>query len=193
MSPKIIGITGKTGAGKTTLAQDLASVLETTLLCWDDFDSISQGPDDYVDWYNRGQNYEEWNYQALAEVLKTLKSNHSMTHPTLNILLNPTKYIFFDAPLGKLHKQTGQYIDICIHIDVPLDVCLSRRIIRDFKANNKTKDELIDELEFYLSQARPLFFDDDLKNNADFIIDGMFSTKEQTQKVKRYLITSTRN
>lgn len=54
MTPKIIGISGNMGAGKTTLAQALQQDLSSTLLCWDDFDAISTGPSDYVEWYHRG-------------------------------------------------------------------------------------------------------------------------------------------
>ena len=87
-----------------------------------------------------------------------------------------------------MHPQTEQYIDICIPIEVPLDVSLSRHLIRDFKANNKTKEKLLTELEYYLSDSRPLFFNDGLKSSADFIIDGMLTTKNQVEVIKKYLI-----
>lgn len=76
---------------------------------------------------------------------------------------------------------------MCIHIEAPLDVSLSRHLIRDFKANDKTKEELIAELEYYLSHSRPLFIDDALKTSADFIIDGMMSTNNQVEVIKKYL------
>lgn len=183
MTPKIIAISGKTGAGKTTLTKALAEVLQATSVYWDDFDEISEGPEDYVDWYKRGEEYREWNYKALADVLQTLKSKKSITHPALGELLVPTQYIIFDAPLGHLHEQTGQYIDRCIHIEVPLDVSLSRRLIRDFKSTEKTKDELVEELEFYLSHSRPLFFDEELKGSAHLCVEGMLSIEQQVEVI----------
>jgi uridine kinase len=81
--PKIIGISGITGAGKTTLTNALAQDLKPTWLSWDDFDVISTSPTDYVDWYHRGGNYSEWNYQALAGALHSLKSKQSVLHPVL--------------------------------------------------------------------------------------------------------------
>lgn len=187
MNPKIIGISGNMGAGKTTLAHALQEDLKSTLLCWDDFDDMSTSPSDYVEWYYRSQNYGEWNYQALADVLKLLKAKQPVVHPVFKQLLNPTEYIVFDAPLGRLHHQTGQYIDIFLHINVPLDVSLCRHILRDFKNNNKTKEQLLEELEYYLSHSRPLFFDDDLKAGADLVIDGMLTIEEQIKIIKAYL------
>jgi len=187
MNLKIIGISGNMGAGKTTLAHALQQNLKSTLLCWDDFDDISTSPSDYVEWYHRGQDYNEWNYQALADVLEELKAKQSVSHPALKKLLNPTEYIIFDAPLGRLHQQTGQFIDILIHINVPLDVSLCRHLLRDFKGSNKTKEELLEELEYYLSHSRSLFFDDDLKASADLVIDGMLTIEKQIQKINAYL------
>lgn len=186
--PEIIGISGITGAGKTTLTHALAKELKATMLKWDDFDDISTSPVDYVDWYKRGQNYNEWNYHILADVLKSLKDKQSILHPISKQPLQPTEYIIFDAPLGRLHQQTGIYIDTCVHLSLPLDISLCRRLLRDFKNEDKTKKELLTELEYYLSDSRPLFFDDDLKKSADLIIDGLFDVEEQIKKIKEYLL-----
>lgn len=187
MNAKVIAISGVTGAGKTTLANALGKILNATVIRWDDFDEISISPSDYVDWYFRGQSYHEWNYQALADILKLLKSNQPVLHPVFKQTLQPTKYIIFDAPLGRLHSQTGFYIDTCIHLSLPLDVSLCRRLIRDFNETDKTKEEFLMELKYYLSHSRPLFFDDDLKANADLVIDGMLTTENQIKAIKEYL------
>jgi len=158
----IIGISGMSGAGKSTLTKALSEELNATDLYWDDYDSISTSPDDLIEWYNKGKDYTEWDYVELAYALKDLKSGKSIQHP----VLVPTKYIIFDAPLGKLHEQTGQYIDFEVYMDTPLDVALCRRIIRDFSISNHDKNELIEDIKFYLKQSRPLFISEDLKNSA---------------------------
>lgn len=188
MNTQVIAISGVTGVGKTTLTDALAQTLTAIVLRWDDFDDISISPIDYVDWYHRGKNYNEWDYQKLADVLKSLKAEQSVMHPTFKQLLQPMEYIIFDAPLGPLHPQTGRYIDTCIYLSLPLDISLCRHLIRDFKENERTKEELVSELEYYLTHSRPLFFDDDLKVSANFIIDGMLTTDEQIKKIKEYLI-----
>lgn len=190
MRPYIIGISGNMGAGKSTLTMELARDLQSTFLGWDEFDEISNGPDDYVDWYKRGENYSEWDYQKLADALIYLKLGKSIPHPAIRIILNPTEYIIFDAPLGRFHKQTGIYIDTWIHINIPLDVSLCRWLLRDYKETEKTKGELLDELECYINWSRPLFDDATYKTDADLIIDGMLSTKQQVISIKQYLQNS---
>lgn len=151
MTPYIIGISGKTGAGKSTLAKALSQDLKATLISWDDFDDISLEPEDYIEWYHKGCNYSEFQRKSLAVVLASLKAKHEVIHPVLNTLLSPSEYIIFDAPLGKLHKQTGEYIDTCVHIEVPLDISLCRRVLRDFDDKLKTKENLLEEIGFYLN------------------------------------------
>lgn len=187
MIPHIIGISGVTGAGKSTLVKILAQVLNATVVSWDEFDEISTEPLDYVEWYYRDRNYEEFRREALASVLKTLKTNKIVVHPVSEQTLVPTKYIIFDAPLGRCHQQTGQYIDTCIHITVPLDVSLCRRILRDFVDPVKTKEAMLEELSFYLKHSRPLFFDDDLRQTANLVVDGLLSPQEELEVVKHYL------
>ncbi|HAT2116466.1 TPA: AAA family ATPase [Legionella pneumophila] len=188
MTPYIIGISGKTGAGKSTLAKALSKDLKATLISWDDFDDISLEPEDYIEWYYKGCNYSEFKRESLAKALANLKSKKEILHPVLRTLLNPTEYIIFDAPLGKLHIQTGEYIDTCVHIEVPLDISLCRRVLRDFKDKLQTKENLLEEVSFYLNHSRPLYFDNDLKQNATIVIDGLLSTEAQIQIIKNFLI-----
>ena len=187
MDHKIIGISGISGAGKTSIVQALAKSLNAESVFWDDFDDISSGPKDYVDWYDRGKNYDEWDYKALANVLDNLKKGSDVEHPIKQMLLKSTSCIVFDAPLGRLHTQTGCHMDFCVHLKVPLDIALARRLIRDFKVPEKSKEELLQELELYLSHSRKLFFDEALIKSADMIIDGMLSTEMQVRTLKQFL------
>lgn len=156
-------------------------------MAWDDFDAISKSPEDYVDWYKRGANYEEFDYPELALILRELKSGASVTHPLLHTLLHATDSIIFDALLGYLHPQPSGFIDFVVCLDCPLDISLARRLIRDFKDNDKTKNELMEEFEFYFAHSRPLFLDERFKEKADFVVDGCLKIEEQVEKVLAHL------
>lgn len=181
--PEIIGISGVSGSGKTTLTETLSQSMACTAIYWDDFDTISTGPSDYVGWYQQGQNYNAWDYPKLKETLHQLKSNINTIHPALNISLPATEIIVFDSPMGKLHSQTGKYIDLWIHLTVPLDVALIRRTLRDCKMTDITKEELLENLDYYLKSARPLFFDEIYKQKADLIVDGTLPLQTQVSTV----------
>lgn len=185
--PYIIGISGNSGSGKSTLSECLSQTLKATKVAWDEFDDISTGPENYVDWFKRGGGYDEWDYQELARVLSKLKSGIDLKHPETKEMLYSSKYIIFDAPLGRLHKQTGLYIDFWIHLSVPLDVSLCRRILRDFSSDVRTKTDLLDEIRLYLQSARPLFLDDVYKKQADLVIDGMTSLDVQVLNIKELI------
>lgn len=186
----IIGISGISGAGKSTLTHALASKLNATSLFWDDFDAISKSPEDYVEWYKNGGNPAEFDYQSLADIICSLKDGNEITHPITNHLLKPTPYIIVDAPLGKTHHQTAQFIDFFIHINIPLDIALARRIIRDVQNHHLHENEIIEELNHYLTDSRPLFADEGMSSiagSADYTIDGQKKINEQVDAILNYI------
>jgi uridine kinase len=187
----IIGISGIGGAGKSTLTQALGDALNATMIYWDDFDSISIEPDDFIQWYHAGRDYSAWQYDALAEVLKQLKMGNAVLCPATQKTLVPTPYIIFDAPLGRKHTATGQYIDYAIFLNTPLDIAMARRILRDFRDQPvRNSSELFEELEFYLNSSRPLYamaYEDN--DYYDLIMDGSLSKEVQLKQALQMILT----
>jgi uridine kinase len=171
---KIIGISGIGGAGKSVLTNALSKALNATIIFWDDFDEISKDPADLIKWYNSTQDYSEWKYDSLAEVLKELKAGRKVICPATKKELIPTQYIVFDAPLGRRHSATGQYIDYSIFLNTPLDVALARRVLRDFRdKSNLNITKIFEELDFYLTSSRPLYeMNYEKMELSDYIADG---------------------
>lgn len=184
----LIGFSGISGAGKTTLTRNLGVMLNATTLFWDDYDEISSSPDDYVKWYEESQDYRAWVYNDLAKTLQSLKEGKKLKCPATQQELKPTPFIIVDAPLGRKHIETSQFIDLCIHIDVPLDIALARRLLRDFKDKETSKESLLADVDFYLNYSRKLFASEAVKTYADFVIDGTLAIEEKLSIIMEYLI-----
>lgn len=189
MNPNIstvIGICGISGSGKTTLANAIASALQDScIIFWDDFESISEYPPDYIEWYRNSKDYAAWKTPALAQTLESLKMGKTVTCPATNKVLKPTRWVIYDAPLGRNHVETGEYIDYLIFLDTPPDIALARRLKRDYLSKDIIeKNELVKELDIYINLSRPLFLDIiPLKAEANLVINGEFPIVELVKKV----------
>ena len=171
MGPVVIGISGISGAGKSTLTRDLAEALGATRIHWDDFDELSMSPDNYVEWHRSGkpEGYAAWKYPQLAACIAGLKQYQLVEHPVSGVILEPTEWIIFDAPMGRDHAETGKYIDYWVHLECPLDIALARRLLRDFGGADGTN--ILAEIDCYLQRSRPLF-DEHPSAKPDLVADG---------------------
>lgn len=187
--PKIVAISGMSGAGKSTLARSLATQYNSSYLGWDDFDTISKHPRDYLEWFRSGKDYTQWDYPELATTLCRLRMGETFKHPVIDQQLKPTALVFFDAPLGRLHPQTATWIDLVCHISVARDIMLCRRLIRDIEANQDTPEleDLLDELRFYAREGHLLFDDTSLVETSDIVLDGLLPVASQLVIVDKLL------
>ncbi|WP_458126481.1 hypothetical protein [Paenibacillus sp. Z3-2] len=161
---KIIAIAAVSGGGKTTITSRLTQVLNnSTTLYFDDYDL--EGPDDVVDWVERGADCNEWNLKPLISDLRNLISSKD------------TEFILLDYPFARLHDKLKD-IDLTIFIDTPLDIAMARRILRDFR--DKNAEAILEDLSLYLSGGRSGYESmlKTIKPNSDLIIDGLLPTEE---------------
>lgn len=176
----VVGFSSPTGGGKTTVVSKVAEVLgDTVVITFDDYDENNIHPTSYQSWLAQGADCNAWQTPRLAEDLKRLKHNQEITSPVDRKKVLPASYILFDAPLGRAHHETGQYIDLMVYLDTPLDVAMARRILRDFYGGSSSlsgqKATLLRiELESYLefSRAAYLELDKQVKPKSDLILDG---------------------
>ncbi len=180
--PLVVGISGVSGSGKSTLIKKLAETLQSTSIFWDDYDEISQAPQDYVEWFYSSKDYSEWIYPELVGTLRKLKKGETIICPVTGHRLTPTKYILFDAPLGYCHQATGEHIDFLICLDTAPDIALARRLIRDYQ-NNPNPQKMIQELEEYVSKSRPLFILSPEEKASELVVDGGLALQEQEKQV----------
>lgn len=176
----VIGITGGSGSGKTTIVNRIRDIVE-------DFVFIPQ--DNYYKSaeYINNANITAFNFdhpdafdselikQQLTD-LKNLKSiempqydfvHHRRTEETIRV--EPAKLIIFEGIMIFSNKEILDLIDLKIFIDTPDDIRFIRRLKRDIEERGRTLNSVIEQ---YMEFVRPGHqeFIEPLKTKADIII-----------------------
>lgn len=172
--PFVISISGMPGSGKTTISKALNECLKNSVIVsFDSYDDIYLGRD-INDWSADTHDANEWHMEPMVGDIEEL-------------FAKPLDYIIIDYPFGYCNFQVGQYIDFAVFVDIPLDMALARRIIRDYTSReehrNKIEVSLLSvekELRHYLKVSRPTYMrlpETQLKN-ADLVVNGTKNVDE---------------
>ena len=173
--PYVIGISGISGSGKTTVTNELKERLPSTeSIYFDDIPGDLLGRD-YCEWSESGADCNEWNLDRIINDIKRL-------------LITSLDYIILDYPFGKAHRAVGAYVDFSVWIDIPLDISLARRVLRDFTRRSEmrrplkgnTAEEVSSYLDFYLARHRNTYFRhiETIKPSVDLVVEGTKSPEE---------------
>mgnify|MGYP006272711815 FL=1 len=177
---RIIGITGGSGAGKTTIVNSVAEVVP-------DFEFIPQ--DNYYQSAEHvsNRNITEFNFDhpsafdsdLLYAHLRALKDGNPVDMPTYDFVhhrrgeqtvrVSPAKLIIFEGIMVFFEKRVRDLIDLKIYVDTPDDIRFIRRLERDMKERGRTMDSVIKQ---YLEYVRPGYFEftEPTKAYADLIV-----------------------
>jgi len=150
--PLVVSLSGISGSGKTTLAHALKSEAPNSeVISFDDISGDWLGRD-YCEWSEAGADCNVWNASGFIEQIR-------------NYLEFPLRYIIVDYPFGHAHNEVSPFIDFAVWIDIPLDISLARRILRDFTRRPPKRRDLVgniaDEisayLDFYMDRHRDTY------------------------------------
>ena len=166
MSAKIISISGLTAGGKTTLVTALHEKLaDSAIISFDDYDidATSSAPDISQP---LSENVNQYNISPILNQISKLADKFT--------------YIILDYPFGNKHSRLSDGIDLCIYNQVPLDILLTRQIIRDHDDQGAVKWS-----EMYLNQLRILFISNEefVLSSADLILDGTVPISERINTI----------
>ena len=185
----VIGISSVSGGGKTAVAKKLAELLQDAVtLRFDDYDGTNIHPENLETWLVDGGDYNAWQTPVLTRDLQALTTGNHVASPVDGSKVSPAEYIVFDAPLGRAHCDTGQFIDFMVFIDTPLDVAMARRLLRGMA--NPPADEAAKwievELSSYLNGARILYveFRERIKQQSDLVLDGCLTVDELADEIR---------
>ncbi|MBS4535361.1 uridine kinase [Clostridium sp. D2Q-14] len=185
----LIGITGGTGSGKSTVAQAIFNSLPQENILIIEQDSYYKDQS-HLEFQERTKtNYDHplaFDNDLFINHLKKLANKESVQKPIYDfekhnrkektIEVKSKDIIIVEGIMILEDKRIRDLLDIKIFVDTDSDVRIIRRILRDIRDRGRTLESVIEQ---YLSTVRPahLQFIEPTKRYADIIIpEGGFNT-----------------
>ena len=182
----IIGIAGASGAGKSLLARELH---RRTQICANSVNIAILNEDCYYRCRNdlSFEEREKINYdhpdaiehELLIDHLTRLKAGETVNVPQYDYALHnrhqkmtplqPATILILEGILILHRPEIRDLLDLKIFVDVPMDICLARRLQRDITVRGRSLDSVLAQ---YHHTVRPMFFQfiEPSKNHADIIV-----------------------
>ncbi|WP_435095694.1 uridine kinase [Halarchaeum sp. P4] len=176
-----IGIAGGTGAGKTTLAREMAAgrAEAVTLVPIDNYyDDLGHLPfEERADANYDHPSAFEW--ELLRDHLETLLggdpvempqydfTEHRRTDETVHV--EPTDVIVVEGIFALYDEEIIDTLDLCVYVEADADVRILRRIERDVVERGRDIEDVIEQ---YRATVKPMHerYVEPTKKNADIVV-----------------------
>lgn len=180
--PLLIGITGGTGSGKSTVSKEIFKSIPEKKIAVIEQDSYYKDQSNLSFEERVKTNYDHpfaFDNQLLIQHLKDLMNNKPIEKPIYDfekhtrkketITVEPKDIIILEGILILFEEEIRNLLDIKIFVDTDSDVRVIRRLLRDIKDRGRTVDSVILQ---YMETVRPahLQFIEPTKRYADIII-----------------------
>ncbi len=188
MLVKIIGITGGSGSGKSTVVKRIKERYPDAVLIEQDnyYKSASFVNNDNITAYNF-DHPDAFDMDLLLSNIQTLKEGRSCEMPQYDfvhhrrkeesVTVNPSSIIIIDGLMVFYDERIRDMLDLKLYVDTPSDIRFIRRLQRDVKERGRTVESVIEQ---YTKVVRPGHFNfiEPSKSYADIIIpEGGYNDK----------------
>ncbi len=178
----IIGISGGTGSGKTTIARKVIEAVGKKKVILIEQDSYYRNLEDMPLDERHQANFDHpdaIDSELLDNHLKRLKSGHEVEMPVYDFKTHtrnsetdriiPKPVVIVEGILIFAEPRILSLLDVRVFVDTPDDIRFIRRLKRDIAERGRTVESVIEQ---YFATVRPMHFEfvEPSKRNADIII-----------------------
>lgn len=166
MDVKIIGITGGSGSGKSTIVRKISEVCSDFVFIPQDnyYKSASFINNENITAFNF-DHPDAFDMELLYSHLQDLKNGKPINMPEYDFVLHkrrentleiqPQKLVIIEGLMVLYDKSIRDILDLKLYVDTPDDIRFIRRLQRDIAERGRTAESVINQ---YLEVVRPGFF-----------------------------------
>jgi uridine kinase len=178
----VIGISGGTGSGKTTVANRILSTVEASEVVFIQQDSYYRNLKDLPLDYRKVANFDHpdaIDNDLLVNHVRKLKAGEAVELPIYDfrthmrspetLRVEPKPIVIVEGILIFAEPRLFEQLDIKVFVDTPDDIRFIRRLRRDMDERGRTLESVIEQ---YMATVRPMHmqFVEPSKRYADVII-----------------------
>jgi uridine kinase len=181
----VVAVSGTSGAGKSTLITQAASrLVSATRLHLDDYIILGNDVEEITDWLERGGDPNGLTTPRLVADLRQLIGGRAVITPRNARLVNPASVIIVEEPFGRSRREMAPLIDLAVHLEVPPEVALGRRVLRAIQAHAGSPlgggyadlvADIAGQLQAFLAIGRKAYqaAERSARGAADAVLDGL--------------------